>query len=391
MGGDSNIRRCTRQLQIDYDIWCYIYEKLDSAIDQNLFALTCVTFRDIRNSSRKSLKLRCSTTTDFINSSIIDKLLSRHTQLQTLTLGCVDYCCHIRDSCLTPLLKYGSTLHSLHLDGCASVTVTGLILIASACPLLSVISLSLTSVSNPGLRILSKKCKSLKEVNLEYCTGVTDDGIFFLNQNCRQLRVLRISGCPNITGVGFRECSPTLARLEAYNCNLDPRTGVSQIVSGGGLEYLILGRTPPTYLTRPPVVLELIPLGGFCPKLKFLNIAWCSFSAADDVIAKISRGCPLLQEWNLTGCNGIGIYGWESIGLYCQNLEILHVADCKSLCDRGLLSIGAGCKRLSVIIVDENQYGLDGVCHFRSQRGDVEIKTVGAWDPFGVGWEVLNV
>ncbi|XP_071741420.1 F-box/LRR-repeat protein 12-like [Rutidosis leptorrhynchoides] len=373
MGGDSSLRDCTRQLQLDHDIWCYIFEKLDSSIDGNSFALTCVAFRDMRNSSRKCLKIRCSTTTTItddsiastiiIDPSIIDKLVSRHTKLETLTLGCLSNCRHITYSCLTSLLNYGSTLHSLDLNDCLRITDTGLSLVASACPLLSVISLNLTSVSDHGLEILSKSCEFLKEVNLEDCMCITDDGICFLNQNCRQLRVLRISGCRKIRGAGFQECSPTLAHLEACHCYFGS-VGVSQIVSGGGLEYLNLGRR--------------FPGSG---RLSIAN---------DDVIAKISRGCPLLQEWNLTGCNRIGISGWESIGLFCQNLETLHVAGCKNLCDeRGLVSIGAGCKRMSVLIVDQTQYRSDKVHHFRLQRRDVEIKRKGFLNPFG-SWGIQS-
>ncbi|XP_071715134.1 F-box/LRR-repeat protein 12-like [Rutidosis leptorrhynchoides] len=294
MGEYSSIRRCTRKLQLDYDTWYYIYQKLNSTIDQNSFGLTCVTFRDIQNLSRKSLKLRCSNsnTNSIIDSVTIDKLLNRHTQLEILTLGCRG-CRHITYSCLTPLLKYGSTLHSLYLVWCEFITDTELTLIASACLLLSVISLRCAyEVSDHGLEILSKSCTSLKEVNLVDCNSITDNGIYFLNQNCRQLRALRVSGCYNIVGVGFRDCSPTLACLDAFNCNLDS-TGVSQIVSGGGLEYL--------NISSPNRLIVLEPIGlGFCSKLKFLNIAYCSF-VDDDVIVKISRGCPLLQDWNLTG------------------------------------------------------------------------------------------
>ncbi|XP_071710749.1 F-box/LRR-repeat protein 12-like [Rutidosis leptorrhynchoides] len=375
MGGDSSLG----QLQPDYDTWYSIYQKINSTTDQNFFGLTCVTFRHIQNSSCKSLKLRCRNFHSIIDSSTIHKLLNRHTQLETLTLGChdCDSCEHVTYSCLTPLQKYGSTLHSLYLDRCVKITDIELIFIASACRLLSVISLSFTSVSDPGLKILSKSCKFLKDVNLVHCESITDNGVFFLNQNCRQLRSLRVSCCRNITGVGFKNCSPTLACLDAYECNLDSRA-VSRIVSGGDLECLNIGVNPPPINYERPLVVFKPDCLTFASKLKYLNVSSCSF-ADDDVIVKISRGCPLLQEWNLTDCNTIGITGWESIGLYCQNLETIHVGFCVKLCDRGLLCIVDGCKRLSVIYIEKSRNLLEGIGLFRLQREDVEIKPRLSW------------
>ncbi|XP_071741448.1 F-box/LRR-repeat protein 12-like [Rutidosis leptorrhynchoides] len=361
MGRDSSLRVCTRrhilfELELlDHDSWYYIFQKLNSTIDQNSFGLTCSTFRHIQNSRRrKSLKIPCSKGDSIVDSFIINKLLSRHTtKLETLTLCYSFGCPNITDSCLTPLLKYGSTLNSLYLDQCGSITDTGLALIASACPLLTVISLAGTSVSDDGLKVVSQSCKSLEELNLNSCQDISDHGIYYLNQNCRQLRALRISGCYNIHGAGFRECSRTLVCLEAFSCDLDPCMGVSHIVSGGGLEYLNLAFSffkdyPSTFF------LDRIGLGGFGSKLKYLNMSACC-SVDDDVTLQISRGCPLLQELNLTGCNEIGISGWESIGLYCQkNLETLHVSSCNiHHCGKGLISIGASCKRLSVLFIDE--------------------------------------
>ncbi|XP_071728800.1 F-box/LRR-repeat protein 12-like [Rutidosis leptorrhynchoides] len=338
MGGDSSIRRCTRQFPLDYDTWYCIFQKLNSLIDQTSFGLTCVTFRNIQKSTS-----------------------------QKLSLGYFG-CPHITYSCLTPLLKYGSTLQSVNLDYCSCITDTQLKLIASACPLLSVISLTLTSVTDGSLEVLSKLCKFLNEVNLFGCHLITDKGIYFLNQNCHQLRALIISECCLIRGVGFRECSPTLACLEAFSCDLD----FSRIVSGGGLEYLNLAGS--TQYDFPDLTfLESIRL-GFASKLKYLNISRCSF-VDEDFIIKISRGCPLLQEWNLTGCNKIGIPGWKSIGKYCQNLEKLHVGYCI-----GLLYIGAGCKRLSVIFMKkQHHYSPEVIDSFRLQRQGVEIKTKVLW------------
>ncbi|GJY54250.1 leucine-rich repeat domain, L domain-like protein [Tanacetum coccineum] len=118
--------------------------------------------------------------------------------------------------------------------------------------------------------------------------------------------------------------------------------GVGGILSGGGLEYLNLYRLQKRNQGNG---LEAIGL-GLASNLKILNFYMCNF-VEEAAIIEISRGCPLLQEWNLSHCHKIGMSGWESIGLHCKNLERLHVTGCKNLCDRGLLALGNGCKRLN--------------------------------------------
>ncbi|GJZ58413.1 leucine-rich repeat domain, L domain-like protein, partial [Tanacetum coccineum] len=190
--------------------------------------------------------------------------------------------------------------------------------ITNGCPLLSVISLYYCSIADSGLETLTKACKSLKDVSLECCTKITDRGILSLNQNCRQLRALNISCCRKVVGVSFNGISSTLTCLDAEDCALDmDATGVGRILSGGGLEYLNLSKGK-----IPGDGLAAIGL-GFASNLKILHFGKCSF-IKDDAIIEISKGCPLLQEWNLSFCEQIGIRGWESIGLYCKNLETLH-------------------------------------------------------------------
>ncbi|GJY81430.1 leucine-rich repeat domain, L domain-like protein [Tanacetum coccineum] len=113
-------------------------------------------------------------------------------------------------------------------------------------------------------------------------------------------------------------------------------TGVSRILSGGGLEYLNLSNA---------------------------NIM-------GDGLAAI--GCPLLQEWNLSFCERIGIRGWESIGLYCKNLETLHVAN-SNITDAELLALGNGCKCLSLLYIGIRYYA-PSFYKSKLQREDVEIK-----------------
>ncbi|GJR48434.1 leucine-rich repeat domain, L domain-like protein [Tanacetum coccineum] len=361
--------------QLPNDSWDLIFKKLDSNEERNSFGLTCHSFLDIQSSSYKSLKLgcsnksNCSTHVNIHDSVLNENLFNRFTQLESLSLGTF---LSIKDSGLTPFVKYGSKLLSLNLDFCYHVTDIGLTLVACSCTLLSVISLARCSITDSGLEILTKLCKSLKEVNLAWCTNITDRGILSLNQNSRQLRSLNITCCSKIVGLTFQGFSPTLAYLEAANCVLGS-TGITEILSGGGLEHLDLSYLCFSKFHSRDKLAAFIGIGS-AANLRFLNLCLCA-SVEDSVIIAISKGCPLLQEWNLSCCGKIGISGWESIGSYCQNLEILHVSCCFELCDRGLLALGNGCKRLSVIyMMNCLKVTTSGLHLFKVHREDVEIK-----------------
>nr|GEV80591.1 hypothetical protein [Tanacetum cinerariifolium] len=334
-----------------------IFEKLKKICDRESFGLTCHRFLDIQNLSCRCLNLgymahsfRTRVKTDPF---ILDQLLSRFTQLESLSLTS---CYELSDSDLTILEIYGSKLRALYLSFCPRVTDISLNSVASGCQLLSIISLSNCSITDSGLEILTKSCKSLIEVNLAWCLSITDHGIRFLIQNCRQLKALKISWCNKIVGVGFQGCSAALAHLQVDCCAIEPM-GISQILSGGGLEYLSLCN-----LNKCTRGHGLGAIGsGVAANLKILDLKMCT-SVTDDAIISISKGCPLLQEWNLSFCDEIGYPGWESIGLYCDNLKTLHVNKCVKLCDRGLLALGNGCKRLSVLYMTEcllvTRYGI---------------------------------
>ncbi|GKB97518.1 leucine-rich repeat domain, L domain-like protein [Tanacetum coccineum] len=311
-----------------------IYKKLDSKHDQESFALTCHCFFDILALRCTNLKLGCSHQSNCSSHASIDTLLKRYPHLESLSL---DGCVKVSDLALTQLQIFGSKLYSLNLSNCSYVSDIGITSIASGLPLLCIIHLSNCSISDSGLEIITKLCKYLEVVDLSWCQNITDRGIWSLNQNCHQVRALNVCGCVKVVG---------LADLKANNhCAFDSK-GVAGILSGGGLRYL-----------------------------KFLNFERCNF-VEDDAVMTISKGCPLLCEWNLSFCYKIGILGWESIGLYAQNLEILNVSYCDNLCSRGLTALYDGCGRLSVLYINKclNIFE-DQILHFKNRNVQI-IKEV---------------
>ncbi|GJZ82230.1 leucine-rich repeat domain, L domain-like protein [Tanacetum coccineum] len=210
---------------------------------------------------------------------------------------------------------YGSRLHSLDLSLCTNVTDNSIASFASGCPSLSVII-------------------------LYHCSSITDNGLEILT-----------SFSLRIAGHAFKGLEPTLLN------------------GGGSLECLhftsIIG----------PWGHELSIIGlGFAANLKILNFQDVRL-VNDEIVLQIAKGCPLLTEWNLSWCRNITTSGWNSIGLHCQNLEILHVT-ATSLSDtgKGLVAVGNGCRRLSVIYMKTKFIITPNWMHsFTTKRPDVEI------------------
>ena len=111
-------------------------------------------------------------------------------------------------------------LLELQFSHCCNETLDfALKLIAKNSPALELISLSETdSISDQGIKALSKGCMFLREINIIIC-GLITDGIFFhFKQNNPLLERVAIRFCPNVglNGLKYLEDITTLKEL-CYN------------------------------------------------------------------------------------------------------------------------------------------------------------------------------
>ncbi|MED6123486.1 hypothetical protein PIB30_049566 [Stylosanthes scabra] len=66
-------------------------------------------------------------------------------------------------------------------------------------PTLSVLNLSLCSISDEELSLLSKSCYNLKELTLDFCDKITANGVKQVVKNCKQLRMISLLCCNKVT------------------------------------------------------------------------------------------------------------------------------------------------------------------------------------------------
>lgn len=306
--------------------------------DQDAFGLTCQRWLKIQNEARHSIKFQFHDMSAPICIKYLSKLLDRFPALKSVSLSA---CTEIPDSALALFQSAGLKLKNISLDCCFSITDDGLSHICNSSNVLSSLSLYRCNISDIGLEHVARSCPNLEIINLSYCAHVSDSGIAALGEGCSGLKVVTISYCRNIQGIGFKKCL-FLQYLDADSSRLTD-DGLSVIPNGGSLQYLNLSHSR-----------NLIDLGsrGFscigtgCANLQFLHTRMCR-TLDDSAVNEISRGCPLLKEWNLAVCPQVTVAGWKEVAMNCRNLEILHVNRCRHFCDRSLLFLRNGCPKLS--------------------------------------------
>ncbi|KAI3963039.1 hypothetical protein MKW98_028979 [Papaver atlanticum] len=323
LGNSSDIKN------LPVDCLTLVFRCLKTRDDRASFGLTCRRWLHIQNDNEDSLSYRgCPS---FLKdpkispksiSIIVCKLLIRFQHLKYLSL------CPKINFVISKSQFFSSEVLSLHLNNCSEYSDIELSLIFSWFPRLTCINLASTHITDKGLYALSTSCSSLETVDLRDCHSITDAGLSSLIQNCRKLATLYINFCSSITGIGFLGCAHALKHLEASGCKLT-QEGINAIVSGGGLEYLILS-TP----------YEVAKVG--------------EGSINTEAVITISKGCPLLKKLDLTYAMDVQLEGWEAIGQNCKKLEFLHIYGGNKLCGIGLQALYNGCDKLRTVSVENS-------------------------------------
>ncbi|MCL7034792.1 hypothetical protein MKW94_029062 [Papaver nudicaule] len=315
-----------------------IFKCLKTRDDRNSFGLTCRKWLDIQNNSQESLWYGNTYGSDKYSiispenfPIVLCKLLVRFKNLKYLSLrGCPGMTGYVTSKSQV----FGSKVQHLDLGCCFEKSDTEFSLIFSCFPSLTDISLKGSLISDKGLETLAKGCSSLETVNLSYCHSITDSGISSLIRNCSKLCSLSINYCRKITGIGFVECPKTLTRLAADGCKLNPE-GIKAIVSGGGLEYLSLAAT---YESAKVINTEaVVTISKGCPLLNGLILSGCKEVELEGWQA-IGQNCKHLEVLSVWGSTKLCDLGLLALCNGCDKLSILLIDD-KISCSSSALEL----------------------------------------------------
>ncbi|PWA37858.1 F-box/LRR-repeat protein 12 [Artemisia annua] len=130
---------------------------------------------------------------------------------------------------------------------------------------------------NSGLANLLLYRSTLQSLNLSYCSRVTDLGLSYVASGCPFLSAVNLKKCSSITNHRLQILAESCKSLKLVHLN-----GRSTVTDHGIRIWA---------------------------KLKILDLKMCGDLVDDATILKIAKGCPLLQEWNLSYCYKIAISG----------------------------------------------------------------------------------
>lgn len=259
-----------------------------------------------------------------ISDNSLSRIAQSLTNLEVLELG---GCCNITNNGLL-LIAWGlRKLKTLNLRSCSHVSDVGIGHLAGLSPDAASGTLELENLglqdcqklTDQALKNVSIGLTSLKTMNLSFCASVTDSGLKFLAK-MPSLRELNLRSCDNIsdTGIGYlAESGSRLTKLDVSFCDKIGDQGLVFLAQGlFGLQSISLCACN-------------ISDEGICRlvcalhELTTLNIGQC-VRITDKGLGIIADHLKNLQSIDLYGCTRITTVGLERI-MQLRNLSALNL------------------------------------------------------------------
>lgn len=217
-----------------------------------------------------------------------------HVGLRSLAMSCrqlrsinfVGY--HIDDGGLRIIAASLDRLESLDLTGCIGVTDRGLSQIAHCCTKLKILKLGgCYKIGESGVWAFYEleNCRDLEEIELMGCTNLSNRALLTISKRCPSLRNINISECPCIQDKGIHKLITVNNKIVSFSASRCGRAINDEVAS-----HIIQN------LNQHLVKLDLsyCQLNEFvtiqiasCSNLKSLNVSGCRID--DNVIAKYSK------------------------------------------------------------------------------------------------------
>ncbi|KAG7393942.1 hypothetical protein PHYPSEUDO_000119 [Phytophthora pseudosyringae] len=292
----------------------------------------------------------------------------RHLNLERAFKACstlesldLSFCASVTDNVLLSLGKNCTKLRQLKLRGCRQISDTGVVALANSGGVNSLALLDLArfdlqyKLNDISLLALAENCLVLQTLILSGCDMVSDVGMDWLASGCNALSHLDVSGCTALTDLSLRAISESMLQLKHLNIRRCGR------ISDQGIRQLSLGCPELAYLDAEglPLLSDLhsasggaIPgindvyrqgiaaLAAGCPKLRHLDLSNCA-AISDGTLHCVATSCSELSSLVLAGCYRVTTVGVNDILAHCSKLSSLNVAECDRVTDQAFL----GCHR----------------------------------------------
>ncbi|KAG6437039.1 hypothetical protein SASPL_101946 [Salvia splendens] len=250
--------------------------------------VTCSGLKAIGNLciSLKELSLsKCIGVTDEGLSSLVTK----HKYLQKLDITCCRKITHVS---LAHITNSCTSLVSLKMESCTSVSAEAFVLIGQRCQLLEELDLTDNEIDDEGLKSISS-CLQLSSIKLGICLNITDEGATHIGISCSKLREIDLYRSAGITDS------------------------------------------------------SILAISRGCPVLEMINIAYCT-SISDTSLIALSK-CTKMSTLETRGCPLVTSLGLAAIAVGCKQLTRLDIKKCVNIDDGGMIPLSHFSQNLNQI------------------------------------------
>ncbi|KMS93768.1 hypothetical protein BVRB_028160, partial [Beta vulgaris subsp. vulgaris] len=123
---------------------------------------------------------------------------------------------------------------------------TGLLNIAKRVPLLQILHVDATNITDISISAIAKRCRFLRELDINKCRFLTDNALMAIVGGCREIRKLIISDCQSFTDVSLMNLRylKNLSHLEMDHISHATDNSLTHIIRFCDLKYLSVQDCP---------------------------------------------------------------------------------------------------------------------------------------------------
>ncbi|KAL5545399.1 hypothetical protein UlMin_005086 [Ulmus minor] len=216
-------------------------------------------------------------------------------------------------------------LESLNLNACQSISDNGIKYITKVCPKLKVFNIYWNvRFADTGIEYLVKRCKHIIHLNLSGCKNISDKSLKLVSDNYPKLEFLNLTRCLKLTDSGLQLILRGCSSLQ--NLNLYALSGLSDVTYKN---LSLLSHLKDLDLCGAQNLSdEGLSSIAKCKGLVSLNLTWC-VRVTDAGIIAIAQGCPSLEYLSLYGIVGVTDKSLEALSTSCSHkLTTLDVNGC---------------------------------------------------------------
>lgn len=105
-------------------------------------------------------------------------------------------CRQLTEFSIDGMVNYLKTIKILNLNGCRLIQDDGIIMLVNRfCHSIQRLSLSETSITEKSIKLISKKCINLNQLNISYCTGINDKALNYISKYSTSITSLDMATC----------------------------------------------------------------------------------------------------------------------------------------------------------------------------------------------------